>query len=211
LTIVNVHAHLAWALADKCGCRIDRAAWNRSQGEVFLAMTPNGAVGYSSVGRGDDDAAARTGGMAAALVISNQRLDAATAMGSWLILKNNRLRYAHTNCAMGLCFGTAGIKQANSKQLSRHLQNWLPYLELCRSAQGAASYCGSNRNYGGDEYLGLNPLGNSTVALMLSSPESKLYLFGGKTKGWLNRTTTEVPPDNPRKSKPPKGKENPTE
>jgi hypothetical protein len=146
LTIVNVHAHLAWALADKCGCRVDLAAWNRSLGEVIKAMTNNGAVGYSSAARGDNDAPARTGGMATALVISGQRLDAATAMGTWLILKNNRLRHAHTNCSMGLFFGTAGIKQANPRQLSRHLQHWLPYLELCRSAQGAASYCGSKRN-----------------------------------------------------------------
>ena len=201
LTIVNVHAHLAWALADKCGCRVDLAAWNRSLGEVIKAMTNNGAVGYSSAARGDNDAPARTGGMAAALAISGQRLDAAAAMGTWLIQKNNRMRHAHTNCSMGLFFGTAGIKQANTRQLPRHLQNWLPYLELCRTAQGAASYCGSKRNYGGDEYLGLSPLANATVALMLASPENTLFLFGGKTKGWLNKPTGDVAADSPPKSK----------
>ena len=131
--------------------------WNRSMGEIAKAMTDNGAVGYSSRAPGDDDAPARTGGMAAALVIGGQHLDTANAMGRWLILKNNRLTHAHTNCAMGLFFGTAGIKQANPRQLQQHLQNWLPYLELCRSAQGAASYFGSKRNFGGDEYLGLAP------------------------------------------------------
>lgn len=185
LTIVNAHAHLAWSLADKCGCQIDLAAWNRSMGEVSKAMTSNGAVGYSSSSRGDNDAPARTGGMAAALVISGQALDAADRMGQWLIIKNNRMRHAHANCAMGLCFGTAGIKQANPRQLERHLQNWLPYLELSRSAHGSASYFGSKRNFGGDAYLGLNPLANATVVLMLASPEDNLFLFGGKTKGWF--------------------------
>lgn len=51
LTIVNTHAHLAWGLADKCGGRIDAAAWNRSLGEIAKAMTSNGAVGYSSGAR----------------------------------------------------------------------------------------------------------------------------------------------------------------
>jgi hypothetical protein len=209
LTIVNVHAHLAWALADKCGCRVDLVAWNRSLGEVIKAMTNNGAVGYSSAARGDNDAPARTGGMATALVISGQRPDAAAAMGTWLIQKNNRLRHAHTNCAMGLFFGTTGIKQANTRQLPRHLQNWLPYLELCRTAHGAASYCGSTRNFGGDEYLGLAPLANATVALMLASPENTLFLFGGKTKGWLNKTTADLVADNPPNSNAPTGNPKP--
>lgn len=202
LTIVNVHAHLAWALAAKCGCRIDLTAWNRSMGEIAKAMTDNGAVGYSSAARGDNDAPARTGGMAAALVISGQHLNAANAMGRWLIVKNNRLRHAHTNCAMGLFFGTAGIKQANPRQLPQHLQNWLPYLELCRSAHGAASYFGSKRNFGGDEYLGLAPLANATIALMLASPEDKLFLFGGKTKGWLTKAPAGELVDAPAKSQP---------
>lgn len=201
LTIVNVHAHLAWALADKCGCRVDVAAWNRSQGEVFKAMTKDGAVGYSSAARGDNDAPARTGGMATALVISGRHPDVASAMGRWLILKNNRLRHAHTNCAMGLFFGTAGIKQANPQQLSHHMQNWLPYIELCRSAQGAASYFGSKRNFGGDEYLGLAPLANATIALMLASPENKLFLFGGTTEGWLTETHADGIADRSTKSK----------
>jgi len=202
LTIVNTHAHLAWGLADKCGGRIDAAAWNRSLGEIAKAMTSNGAVGYSSGARGDNDAPARTGGMAAALVISGQRPDLAAAMGRWLILKNNRMRHAHTNCAMGLFFGTAGIKQANPRQLPSHLQNWLPYFELCRSAHGAASYFGSKRNFGGDEYLGLAPLANATIALMLASAEDKLFLFGGKTKGWLTKASPSDLADAAAKSKP---------
>jgi len=189
LTIVNTHAHLAWALADKCGCKVDAQAWTRSLGEVTKAMTTSGAVGYSSAARGDNDAPARTGGMATALVLSGQQPQSALAMGKWLIDKNNRMTHAHTNCAMGLFFGTAGIKNSNPNQLQRHLQNWLPYLELSRNAQGSASYFGSKRNIGGDEYLGLSPLANATVALMFASTENNLFLYGGRTKGWLNKVS----------------------
>jgi hypothetical protein len=185
LTIVNTHAHLAWSLAAHCGCKIDPGAWSRSLGEISKAMTDRGAVGYSSSAKGDNDAPARTGGMAAALMISGQQPAAAAKMAGWLIAKNNRMRHAHANCSMGLCFGTAGIKQASPRQLRRHLKNWLPYLELSRSAHGAASYFGSKRNFGGDKYLGLSPLANATVALMLASPENNLFLFGGRKKNWL--------------------------
>ena len=65
------------------------------------------------------------------------------------------------------------------------MQKWKPYLELCRSSAGAAVYFGGKRNYGGDEYLGLHPIGNATVALMLSSAEGKLFMQGGKEKNWF--------------------------
>ena len=54
-----------------------------------------------------------------------------------------------------------------------------------RSAAGPAVYFGGKRNYGGDEYLGLHPIGNATVALMLASGEGKLAMHGGKEKNWF--------------------------
>ena len=39
--------------------------------------------------------------------------------------------------------------------------------------------------WGGDEYLGLHPIGNATVALMLASAEGKLFMHGGKEKNWF--------------------------
>lgn len=189
LTIINAHAHVAWALAEKCGCKIDNAAWNRSQAEILKAMTKSGAVGYSSSARGDNDAPARTGGAAVGLSIRGQQLGAARKMGRWLIAYNNRMRHAHANCCMGLFFGTAGIKHGQKSQLNLHLNNWLSYLELSRNAHGSASYFGSKRNFGGDSYLGFAPLANATVALMLASPEDNLFVFGGRAKGWLNYRT----------------------
>ena len=186
LTIINAHAHLAWALAAHCGCRIDQSAWVRSLGEVRNAMTRGGAVGYSSRAVGDNDAPTRTGGMATALTVAGQNPELVRPMGQWLMAKNNRLRHAHTNCSMGLIFGTWGIKAAGgNRALVQHLKNWQPYLELSRSVEGPAMFFPSKRNFGGDEYLGLQLMGNATVGLMLAATENNLFVLGGRKKKWL--------------------------
>ncbi|HUG19670.1 MAG TPA: DUF6288 domain-containing protein [Planctomycetaceae bacterium] len=186
LTIINAHAHLAWSLAAHCGCKLDSGAWNRSLVEIGKSMTRDGAVGYSSRAVGDNDAPARTGGIATALVISQQHPELAQPMGRWLMAKNNRMRHAHAMTSVGLIFGTTGIKSTGgSRALKTHLNNWLPYLELSRSAAGSAMYFPSKRNFGGDSYLGLQPIGNAIVGLMLASTEDNLFLFGGKKKTWL--------------------------
>lgn len=186
LTIINAHAHLAWALGAHCGCRIDQSAWARSMGEVQKAITRDGAVGYSSRAKGDNDAPARTGGMATALALAGQNPTMVRAMGRWLLGKNNRMRHAHTNVSMGLIFGTWGIKASGGdRALKQHLQNWQPYLELSRSVEGSAMFFPSKRNFGGDSYLGLNLMGNATVGMMLASTESNLFVLGGKKKKWL--------------------------
>lgn len=185
LTIINVQAHLAWALASRCGYEVKPEPWNRSLGEISKSITKNGGVGYSSRAAGDSDAPARTGCMAVSLALAEQYPAQAKAMGAWLERFNNRLPMAHTNCSLGLIFGTAGIKAANPTFLNRHLKNWLPYLELCRSSEEGAQYFGNKANYGGDDYLGFDAIGNATVGLMLASGRSDLFLFGGTKKGWF--------------------------
>lgn len=186
LTIINAHAHLAWALGAHCGLRIDQGAWARSMVEIQKSLTREGAVGYSSRAKGDSDAPARTGGMATALTLAEQNPQLIRAMGRWLISKNNRMRHAHTNCSMGLIFGTWGIKASGGDVgLRKHLKNWQPYIELSRSTEGSAMFFPSKRNFGGDEYLGLQLMGNATIGLMLASTERNLFVLGGRKKKWL--------------------------
>lgn len=190
LTIVNAHAHVAWALAALCGYKVPSGAWERSLVEINKSLTKSGALGYSSRAVGDDDAPARTGAMAAALVTARQHPAVARAMGQWLARFNNRLPMAHTNASLGLIFGTIGIKLANPKFYSSHMQNWMPYLELCRRESGSSSYFGSKGNIAGDEYLGLDAIGNATVGLMLASAKETLFLFGGQKKTWWKAEET---------------------
>ena len=55
-------AHLAWALAEKCGYPINEKSWRDSFSEVKKSVDPKtGALGYSSRAPWSPDIAARTG------------------------------------------------------------------------------------------------------------------------------------------------------
>ena len=186
LVIINTQAHLAWALAAKCGYKIDSGAWDRSLQEIKRSIDKEtGAIGYSSRAPWSPDIAARTGAMAAALAIADQQPKLARQFSDALATYQGRMRHAHAMSSIGLIFGMSGIKLVNADDHKLVMRKWLPYLELCRSAAGPAVYFGGKRNYGGDEYLGLHPIGNATVALMLASGEKKLFMHGGTKKNWF--------------------------
>jgi hypothetical protein len=186
LVIINTQAHLAWALAAKCGYKIDSGAWDRSLKEIKGSIDKEtGAIGYSSRAPWSPDIAARTGAMAAALAIADQQPTLARQFSDALATYQGRMRHAHAMSSIGLIFGMSGIKLVNADDHKLVMRKWLPYLELCRSAVGPAVYFGGKRNYGGDEYLGLHPIGNATVALMLASGERKLFMHGGTKKNWF--------------------------
>jgi len=78
------------------------------------------------------------------------------------------------------------------------MRYYLPYFELSRSADGSAMYIGNKGNFGGDQYLGLDAIGNATVALMLTSTDGKLFLFGQKKKNWLSPSASAIPSKKPK-------------
>jgi hypothetical protein len=189
LVIINVQAHLAWALAARCGYEIDSGAWDRSLKEVRDSIDKKtGAVGYSSRATWSPDIAARTGAMAAALVIANQKPELVKQFAGALVTHQGRMRHAHAMSSIGLIYGMSGLKSADPKAHKLVMRKWKPYLELCRTAAGSAAYFGGKRNIGGDEYLGLSPIGNATVALILASANDKLFMHGGTKKGWFGKT-----------------------
>ena len=186
LVIINAQAHLAWALAAKCGIAMDQGAWDRSLREIRASIhRKTGAVGYSSRAPGSPDIAARTGAMAAALSVSGRELELARSLSDSLVKLPDRMRHAHAMSSIGLIYGLAGIRTVDVDGHAKVLRRWKPYLELCRTSAGPASYFGGKRNIGGDEYLGLHPIGNATVALMLASAEGKLFMHGGTRKKWF--------------------------
>ena len=186
LVIINTQAHLAWSLAAKCGIAIDQSAWDRSLKEIRGSIDKQtGAIGYSSRAPWSPDIAARTGAMTSALAIAGEEPKLARQFSDALVKYQGRMRHAHAMSSIGLIYGTAGIGLVSAEGHKQVMQKWRPYLELCRSAAGPAVYFGGKRNYGGDEYLGLHPIGNATVALMLASGEGKLFMHGGKEKNWF--------------------------
>ncbi|MCA9246334.1 MAG: hypothetical protein KDA42_04435 [Planctomycetales bacterium] len=189
LVIVNVQAHLGWALAEKCGYDVNAAAWARSFEEVRKSIhQPTGAVGYSSRATWSPDIAARTGAMAAALAIREQEPELVAQFRDALVAHQGRMRHAHAMSSIGLIYGFAGLKLADPESHKLVLQKWKPYLELCRTSSGSAAYFGGKRNIGGDQYLGLPAIGNATVALVLASGQEKLFLHGGKQQDWFGAT-----------------------
>ena len=186
LVIINVQAHLAWALAEKCGYKIDGDAWDRSLGEVRKSVhQKTGAIGYSARATWSPDISARTGAMAAALAIRKQESELVQQLSDALVAHQGRMRHAHAMSSIGLIYGFAGLKLANPESHQSVIRKWKPYLELCRTSAGSAAYFGGKRNFGGDQYLGLSPIGNATVALMLASGEGNLFQHGGTQRGWM--------------------------
>ena len=191
LVIINTQAHLAWALAAKCGYEIDRGAWDRSLGEIRRSIDKKtGAIGYCSRAPASPCIPARTGAMAAALAIADQEPKLAKQFADALVAHQGRMRHAHSMSSIGLIYGISGVKLANPQGHRQVMRKWQPYLELCRTSAGTAAYFGGKRNYGGDQYLGLHPIGNATVALMLASAEAKLFIHGGTEREWFGGTSS---------------------
>ena len=189
LIVINVQAHLAWALAEKCGHPINEKAWRNSFSEVKKSLDPKtGALGYSSRATWSPDIAARTGAMATALIVAGREKKLAYSLAESLVQLNGRMRHAHAMSSIGLIFGFSGIKQGSSKNYGRIMKTWMPYLELSRLPQGSAIYFGGKRNIGGDEYLGLSSIGNGMVGMVLASADDRLFMHGGTNKDWFGKS-----------------------
>lgn len=188
LVVINVQAHLAWALAEKCGYPINEKTWANSFSEVKKSRDPKtGALGYSSRAPWSPDISARTGGMVTALMVSGREEKYANALADSLFHLNGRMRHAHAMSSIGLIFGFSGIKTGAPQRYAELMQTWIPYLELSRLPDEGAAFFGGKRNIGGDQYLGYSSIGNAMVGLVLASADDRLFMHGGKKQGWFGR------------------------
>jgi len=188
LVIINVQAHLAWALAGKCGYEVDQVVWNQSFQEVQASLDgKTGALGYSSRAPRSPDISARTGAMAAALMVAGKEPKLARRLADALVMHHGRMRHAHAMSSIGVIYGFAGLRSAHPEGHAEIMRKWRPFLELSRNAAGSVGYFGGKRNIGGDQYLGLEPIGNAMVALMIASADGKLHMHGGIRKGWFGQ------------------------
>ena len=186
LIVINVQAHLAWALAEKCGYLVNEKSWHDSFSEVKKSLDPKtGALGYSSRARWSPDIAARTGAMVIALMVADREVEFAQSLADALVRLNGRMRHAHAMSSIGLIYGFSGIKMGASAEHSSVMNTWLPYLELSRLPQGGAAFFGGKRNIGGDQYLGYSSIGNAMVGMVLASADSHLFMQGGQEKDWF--------------------------
>ena len=185
--IINTHAHLLWALADRAGCTIDEAAWKRSLLEIEKSTGDNGGVRYWTLETGYWDACARTGQMALALSLADTQPEMRSSMGAYLARHCTRMREAHAMSSIGMIFGTTALRRVNLDGWRKHMQTWRWYLALMRQPDGSADYIGGKRNNGGDSYLGPPHVANAIAGVMLASGLGNLHICGNEEKGWLEQ------------------------
>ncbi|MBC03874.1 MAG: hypothetical protein CMJ34_11330 [Phycisphaerae bacterium] len=183
--IINTHAHLLWALADRAGCDIDEDAWRRSLLEIEKSTGDNGGVRYWTLNTGYWDACARTGQMALALSLADSEPELRSRMGEYLGRHRNRMREAHAMSSIGMIFGTTALRRVNPEGWRAHMDSWRWYLALMRQPDGSAEYIGGKRNNGGDSYLGPPHVANAMAGVMLASGLGKLHICGNDEEGWL--------------------------
>ena len=89
--------------------------------------------------------------------------------------------------SIGILYGIPAIQTPQPKDYRDVMRKWIPYFELSRTAEGPATYFGGKRNIGGDQYLGLHPIGNCMVGLVLASSERRLIMHGGRSPDWFGK------------------------
>lgn len=183
--IINAHVHLLWALAERAGCRIDEAAWDRSLAEIERSVGDNGAVRYWTLETGYWDASARTGMMAIALSVRGERPTLARRMASYLRGHSARMREAHAMGSIGMIFGTAALRRLDAYGWCEHLDGWRWYLDLMRAPDDSAGYVGGKRNNGGDHYLGEEHVANAIAGMIFATAEGKLHMCGNRAMRWF--------------------------
>lgn len=185
LNIINTHAHLLWALAQRAGCKIDADAWQKSLAEIVKSTGKNGGVRYWTLQTGYSDSCARTGQMALALALSNKAPKLAASMATYLDKHHLRMREAHAMGSIGMIFGTCALRRLNPAGWRRHMDSWRWYLCLMQQPNNSAEYIGGKRNNGGDHYLRTEHVANAIAGMMLASGFGNLHMSGNERKAWL--------------------------
>jgi len=189
LNIINTHAQLLWALAERAGCTLNEGAWQRSLAEIEKSTGENGGVRYWTLNTGYWDACARTGQMALALSLRGEAAPLAARMAGYLDTHSNRMREAHATGSIGMIFGTSALRRINQDAFTRHMNNWRWYRALMLQPDGSAGYVGGKRNNGGDHYLNKQHIANAIAGAMLASERGLLHICGNDERGWLARRT----------------------
>lgn len=188
LVIINTHAHLLWALAAHCGCKIDKEVWDLSMKCLNTATTNDHAIGYNFSARSGHQGGARTGSLACALRIGNLELPRLTDMGTWLGNHYKEFPDAHAMTSIGMIYGTFGLKATHYEKWEEHMRyhQWMFALTTPVNWNQGSYYYGQKGNHGGDSYLGYNRVANFTNILLLNSyRDDTLWMTGNRKKEWL--------------------------
>lgn len=211
LVIINVQAHLMWALATRCGIEIDEKKWGLSYRCVETAFG-GGAVGYNFSAPGAYQGGGRTGAMALALALridsGNQKISTSQIRKEQQHLEmfiNHLSRDyqnfpdAHAMTSIGLCYPIMALKAAqqvkNAGLARKASKGWLDAMNYYRwmftltapvDWEHGSYYYGQKGNHGGDSYLGYRYVANYMNSILLNTRQDEtLWMLGNRQPSWL--------------------------
>jgi len=190
LVIVNVHAHLLWALASHIDAlkRDDWSKWDLSYKAVSAAFGRNGEVGYNFSARGGTQCTSRSGAMLIALNLTGKNKGDARRMGKWLSDHDEWFPDVHAMTFIGPAFGFTALKNTGKSSYKKAFQHyrWLFSLIQPINYKQGSYYYSDRGNSGGDAYCNKRLVGNVMTLIVLESYRNNtLWMFGNRKKNWF--------------------------
>ena len=189
LVVVNVHAHLLWALASHIDSlkRNDWSKWELSYKAVSAAFGREGQVGYNFSARGGSQCTTRSGAMLIALNLTKRNKADARRMGKWLADNDQLFPDVHAMTFIGPIFGFSALKNTGKSSYKKAFQHyrWLFSLIQPVNYKQGVYYYSDRGNSGGDKYCNKRLVGNvMAVIVMASNRDDTLWMFGNRKKNW---------------------------
>ncbi len=187
LNIITTNKLLVWALASKCGVKIDTDAFDRAYKHCLASQQGDGCVCYIING-GGADGLGRTGLFALAMAISGKDKEKGLFASTFIHSHMKQARECHANGVMGMLWAPAALSLYNQKGYREFMDYWSWYFELANRPEKDAMpvwYIGSKRNNGGDEYLNKELYFMGCVGSALTVGKHNLFIHGNTKRGWL--------------------------
>ncbi|MEN9362008.1 MAG: hypothetical protein RL095_3543 [Verrucomicrobiota bacterium] len=187
LNIITTNKLLVWALAGKCGVKIDTEAFDRAYKHCLASQQGDGCVCYIING-GGADGLGRTGIFALAMAISGKDKEKGLFASTFIHTHMKQARECHANGVMGMLWAPAALSLYNQKGYREFMDYWAWYFELANRPEKDAMpvwYIGSKRNNGGDEYLNKELYFLGCAGSALAVGKHNLFIHGNTKRGWL--------------------------
>lgn len=188
LVIINVHAHLMWALAAQSqAMEWNWDPWDLSYQAVALSIGNDNGVGYNFSARGGAQCGSRTGSMVTAQVLADRDTSDARRISSWLEENYHQFPNTHAMTSLGLIYGVMGLKNSSESSYRKCMDDyrWMFSLVQPANLEHGSYYYGQRKNHGGDGYCNRRLVGNYTTIMMLTSHRNDtLWMFGNRERNW---------------------------
>lgn len=190
LVIINVHAHLMWALEAMIDgeSTYDWTTWDISYKKAVVpSFGSSGGIGYNFSARGGDQSTPRTGAMLTALAMVGKNKSDQRQLADWLSDNHQVFPNVHAMTFIGPIYGFMGLKNSNMRDYRKAMDDYQWMFSLMQPVNyDHGSYYFSDRgNSGGDEYCKKRLVGNVMALMVLNSHrDDTLWMLGNRKQKW---------------------------